>query len=321
MFFRPLVRKFALFCGLLCFCLTLLAGFPAHSLSTEEVDALASQVTVLIARGLKKGDLEEKREWNPGSGVIISRQGRTYYAITNNHVVKEPSDGNDWGVRTADGEVHVITDTGNNILRLGRYLSNEEPIEGFDLALVKFTSNKDYLVAVMGNSETLQANDHVFVSGWPRPEIEEARRIRVFRSGQVTKIVPAPHANGGYSILYSNQTAPGMSGGPVFNAAGELVGIHGQGRAKGNIYCVDPAISPNNSCGIQTVHFISAAEAQQIKLIYTPPPVQAEAIARGRRNKKEADVIKNIFELFSQLDVRTRDCPLGGFYDVEGCEQ
>jgi V8-like Glu-specific endopeptidase len=35
--------------------------------------------------------------------------------------------------------------------------------------------------------------------------------------------------NGGYTIIYSAPTLPGMSGGGVFNGNGQLVAIHGYG--------------------------------------------------------------------------------------------
>jgi|GEM_PF-5355401 len=38
--------------------------------------------------------------------------------------------------------------------------------------------------------------------------------------------------NGGYSLVYSNNTLPGMSGGSVFNEAGETIAIHGKGDIK-----------------------------------------------------------------------------------------
>jgi len=289
--------------------LVILSASASIALSPDDIDNMSSTVTVLIGKELNKGDVEEKREFNPGSGVVVAHKGNTYYVVTNTHVVKQPISGRMWGVRTYDGEVYQVIDRDNNIIRFGDYESNEKPIPGFDLALVKFTSKRDYPVAAMGNSLQLSPNDAVFISGWPEPEDLSARRQRNFTSGKVAKIAESPMSNGGYNLLYSNYTRPGMSGSPIFNAQGELVAIHGRGRKK-EIYCVDPEINTNNSCGIQAIHFINQLEAKHIELAFNPPPVKLEVIENGRKNKAKADVIEDIYNIFT-LGALRRDAGFG----------
>ncbi|MFM2061131.1 MAG: hypothetical protein RLZZ507_801 [Cyanobacteriota bacterium] len=298
--------------------LVILSAVPSVAISSEDIDNMSSQVTVLIGKKLQKGDLEEKREFNPGSGVIVGHQGNTYYVVTNTHVVKQPIIGGRWGVRTPDGEVYQVIDQDNNMIRFGNYESNEKPIPGFDLALVKFTSNRDYPVAVMGNSLQLNTNDRVFISGWPAPEDLTARRQRQFISGIVAKIDPSPMDDGGYNLLYSNYTRPGMSGSPIFNAQGELVGIHGRGRKKVT-YCVDPEINTDNSCGIQGIHLISQVESKRIQLAFNPPPVKLAVIEQGRKSKAKADVIEDIYKLFSDLRTPLHDCSPSVLIDQPDC--
>lgn len=300
-----------LFIGIAVALFIALSNSPSVALSPQDLDSMSSQMTVLIGKGLQNGDLEEKKEWNPGSGVILAQNDHTYYVVTNTHVVKQLVEGNIWGVRTADGEVHQVVDKGDNIIRFGNYESNQKPIEGFDLALLKFKSDRDYPTAVIADSSQLQPNDSVFISGWPQPEDLSARRQRQLTQGNIAKIVKSPDADGGYNLLYSNSTRPGMSGSPVFNASGELVGIHGRGRKKSeNLYCVDPLINTENSCGIQGIHLINQTEASRIRLAFNPPPVNPTVIARGQKNKAKADVIEDVYKVFTMGALR-RDAGFG----------
>lgn len=296
------------------------------ALTPPEIDKFASQTTVVIARGLKRGDIEEKREFDPGSGVIIAHKGTTYYALTNLHVVEHESDV--YGVRTADGDVHVVDSVKNplNIVRFGRFegaLGSYRSINGFDLAVVRFESNRKYPVAPVGSADKIKPGDSVYISGWPNPNDLSARRQRISSSGNVKQIVSVPFTDGGYNILYDNNTKRGMSGGPVFNQDGEVVGIHGRGRKQADLYCIDPELNVNNSCGIQTIYFINQAEAANLNLALNHSPVTPSVIAAETVNKDKADVIEDIYALFSSLEARLRDVPSGGSCSVnlgEGCE-
>ena len=280
----------------------------------EQIDAVASQTTVVIAQGLQKGDIESGQEWNPGSGVIVARSGKTYYVLTALHVVRTREVV--YGVRTSDGEVHFVDDvkTHENIHPFG---SEDKQlgkiIQGFDLAIVKFESERKYAIASIGHSNQTRKGEPVFVSGWPNPEDESARRVREFSPGALTAIVTPPSGDGGYSLLYDNQTRRGMSGGPVFNGKAELIGIHGRGRAQKDIYCIDPNLSANNSCGMQTIHFISQAEAERLQLKFNFQPVGPEVIEAGMANKPRADTIDDIYKAFRfDLPSLLRDGPSGG---------
>jgi V8-like Glu-specific endopeptidase len=47
--------------------------------------------------------------------------------------------------------------------------------------------------------------------------------------GDVASNSSTKQQRNGYSLIYSNYTLPGQSGGPVLNDKGELIAIHGQG--------------------------------------------------------------------------------------------
>ena len=65
-------------------------------------------------------------------------------------------------------------------------------------------------------------------AGFPLATTAITASIYNFTEGKVTANANRPLA-GGYSLVYSNNTLPGMSGGPVFNDAGETIAIHGKG--------------------------------------------------------------------------------------------
>ncbi|TAD80103.1 MAG: serine protease [Oscillatoriales cyanobacterium] len=324
----------------------IIPAWAVLALTFDQVDAIASQVTVVIAQGLQKGDIESRQEWNPGSGVLVAHEGQTYYALTALHVVRTRN--TVYGVRTSDGEVHFIDDETDptNIIPLGNESDRlGAAIQGMDLALVRFTSDRDYPLAVMGNSLRMRSGDRVVVSGWPNPNDDSARRERVSTSGAIAAILSQPETDGGYSVFYDNPTRRGMSGGPVLNGDGELIGIHGRGRGEegGAGGCASEtalakdaaaelgrssgrAIDPNQaSCGMQTVHFLSAAEGAKIALTYDDPPVDEQLIARGLAQKPKADTVEDIYAAFT-FDVRSllRDQPSGGCGSVllgEPCDR
>jgi serine protease Do len=82
----------------------------------------------------------------------------------------------------------------------------------------------------LGNSQKVQEGDGIFVSGWPAQGGAFTQPSRQVARGEITGFQTGDTE--GYELVYNNTTSPGMSGGPVFNAAGEVIGIHG--RAAGD---------------------------------------------------------------------------------------
>lgn len=118
-------------------------------------------------------------------------------------------------------------------------------VQGFDLAVISFESDEEYTVAPLGDSSLVKKGDKVYVSGWPDPEKEYnpedgkcsgqvLRRQRRLAWVPVTGKIDSnlKESENGYSIFYTDQTRPGMSGGPVFDVNGRVVGVHGRGSEK-----------------------------------------------------------------------------------------
>ncbi|WP_019500205.1 S1 family peptidase [Pseudanabaena sp. PCC 6802] len=173
----------------------------AHALSGEEINDIARDVTVLI-RGEKSGH---------GSGVLIAKDGNTYYALTAYHVV---SDSDKYRIVTSDKQAHEMD------------YSKVKRLPNVDLAVVQFQSDKTYKLAKLANSDTTKQGATVFVSGWPAPGQAIKEVVRQFTTGNVSERLDKP-VGGGYQMVYTNVTRRGMSGGPVFDTAGRVVAIHG----------------------------------------------------------------------------------------------
>ena len=146
-----------------------------------------------------------------GSGAIFKREGNTYSVLTAYHVVDKS-----WTclIFTSDKESYQVR--GNTII---------QPVPEVDLGVLTFTSDKSYPVAKLGNSEKMVEATSVYVVGAPGIIGRIKTRTLLFNSGKITGRVPQP--KDGYSLIYDANTEPGMSGGPVLNNRGEIVGVHG----------------------------------------------------------------------------------------------
>jgi serine protease Do len=165
-----------------------------------DVETLAREITVGI-----------KTAKSSGSGAIVQKQGQIYTVLTSWHVVA--FNRGDRAIVTSDGIVHQLL--GRTVKRLGNT----------DLAIAQFRSNAKYKIAPI-NSETAAVGEPVLVAGFPTSsEIETLVVTRGFVSLLLPKSLPE-----GYSLGYTNEVKIGMSGGPVFNAKGLLIGINGRGK-------------------------------------------------------------------------------------------
>ncbi|EAW36478.1 S1C family serine protease [Lyngbya sp. PCC 8106] len=157
-----------------------------------------------------------------GSGVIINRSGQGYTVVTNAHVVENNS-GN-FMILTADGQMH-----GGRLVSLSRNL---------DVAVLQFNSSGSYQVAKRGDSSRVAVGETVVAAGFPnwlnspgrmQDTREWGNRPFQLTQGQVG-MVPNRSLVEGYQLGYTNDIRSGMSGGPVFNQRGELIGINGRSK-------------------------------------------------------------------------------------------
>jgi tetratricopeptide (TPR) repeat protein len=178
-----------------------LASHSAASwaLTPVEVQKIAKQTTVQIVG------------CDFGSGVIIKKNNNIYTVLTVAHNFKNSG----CKVVTSDDRQHSVSQIKTFPNRV-------------DLAVFQFTSDKVYPTAkVIDNSDRVEAAETIYLSGFPYSTAIN-NSVFTFIKGDVIAN-PNKQQTKGYSLIYNNNTLPGHSGGPVWNAKGELIAIHGQG--------------------------------------------------------------------------------------------
>jgi hypothetical protein len=165
---------------------------------------------VQLSQHVKSVTVLIRSESGLGSGVLIQRQGGIYTVLTTAHTVMENTK---YSVILPDESRYAV--------------SQIKPIAGIDLAILTFKSDRSYPVAALGRSQDLVEGSSVCVAGFPASSVAISQPVFTFTQGSITTHSSKPLKDG-YAIVYSNNTLPGMSGGGVFNAAGQLVGIHGR---------------------------------------------------------------------------------------------
>ncbi len=201
----------------------------AKAILPTQVGQIAKKTTVRIESSI--GDF--------GSGVIIGRkqQGNRniYTVLTAAHVVN-----------ASDRSYKIISpiplDSGTEKKRITIDLDSAKDIKilpEVDLAVVSFESKNIFTIGTMGNSEYAEEGSPIYVAGFPLPGKASSRIALQFTGGMVSSRSDDSEIqatdrrsndnNSGYDVTYTCVTRAGMSGGPVFDAAGRIIAIHGRG--------------------------------------------------------------------------------------------
>lgn len=149
---------------------------------------------------------EEYKETGLGSGVIIRRNGNTLYVLTNNHVAGSAT------------EISVKLNDGRKFD--GKLVGADKRM---DIALVSFeTTDKEIPLAVLGDSDTVEAGDICYAMGAPLGYSQSVTQGIVSATGRSGGDI------GNINDFIQTDAAinQGNSGGPLLNIYGQVIGIN-----------------------------------------------------------------------------------------------
>ncbi len=159
--------------------------------------------------GTPQGEEEsEPREYSQeglGSGVIVRKDGNTYYVLTNDHVV---------------GTATEISVTLHDNRDFDAVLVGTDARK--DIALVSFESTDDLTVAKLGDSDIVHTGDIAIAMGSPLGYFESVTQGIISATGR------SGGGIGNINDFLQTDAAinQGNSGGPLVNIYGEVIGIN-----------------------------------------------------------------------------------------------
>lgn len=175
---------------------------PDNSKFNMPPDTFGSQpLEEFFRRFLDKLPRESFKSRSLGSGVIIDSAG---YILTNNHVI---ADADDIQVRLPDEREFIAKVVGKD--------------RKTDLALIRIQGAGKLPVAIMGDSDKAEVGSWVVAIGNPFGLDATVTAGIISAKGRII-------GNGPYDNFLQTDAAinPGNSGGPLFNLAGEVIGIN-----------------------------------------------------------------------------------------------
>jgi S1-C subfamily serine protease len=149
-----------------------------------------------------------------GTGTIVGDRKGVYTLLTNAHVVLA-------------GKAPYKIVTNDRVVYQAKLVPHPQ-FKKHDLAILQFRAPaKKYSVGQLGKSASLQVGDRLFVGGFTKQAKQRDPDDFLLQTGAVSLILKSPIDDTGYKIGYTHFIYRGMSGGPVVDRAGRLVGING----------------------------------------------------------------------------------------------
>jgi tetratricopeptide (TPR) repeat protein/V8-like Glu-specific endopeptidase len=272
--------------------IVIFAPTPILAISPQEIAQLAESVTVQI-----------NGTTGSGTGFMIAKKGTTYTVLTANHVVKDSK--STYTIRTNRGKDYQVTST------VLLQTKENEP----DLAVVTFNSAESYSVVTLGDSQQAAIGTEIFVAGYPGSHREQkygTQRNFEFSPGFVTSRL-SNHPRG-YTLRYTAVTKGGMSGGPVFDREGRVVGVHGEGDLDSDTMVIDDKNNITKLAAITKTGFnaaipintflakLSEAGLSRSAILVSTSPVKNSAFPQTNPNDSKTYYVRGLSK-FDKGDV------------------
>jgi S1-C subfamily serine protease len=255
----------------------LMANYGVADTQSANIERLARLMTVRILTPNASG-----------SGAIVRLQGQVYTVLTSWHVV------------ALSPQHTIIAPDGQRYRLLGAPLQ----LGNADLAIVQFRSFSTYQVTRI-SSDLLTVGEPVFAAGFPMYRGGSSNTtfdqgIRAFRFTQgIVSVLPPKSLAQGYRLGYTNDIAVGMSGGPIFNSQGLLIGINGRVKNRDpdfGVYAFEDGTEPsgtmleqmvNSSWGIPISTYLRFVSRNSSLFNYQANSQSAIEIASGQTKSQE----------------------------------
>jgi S1-C subfamily serine protease len=195
----------------------------AVALEPEEIAAQAAKFVVKIDGS------------SGGTGFIVEKNDDLYIVLTNEHVVRQSVN---YTITTADNRNHQVN------------LSQIRKFSGVDLAEVEFTSSNNYAVAELSNNSTNLSGAKIYAYGFNGISEGLPQRTSQFISGTIAGNLPSGRY--GYDLTCNLTVIPGLSGSPLLDKNGKVVGVYGNADRQKGSFTVTLGIPISSYHRIQT---------------------------------------------------------------------
>ncbi|MEB3147207.1 MAG: tetratricopeptide repeat-containing serine protease family protein, partial [Cylindrospermopsis raciborskii 1523720] len=235
------------------------------------------------------------------------KEGNTYTVLTAAHVL-EDNNNREYTIVTGDEKKHPID---RKSIKLQ---------EGVDLAVVKFQSRENYPIATLADYPATD-RQYTYTAGYPQIGDKSPWRFtlgwtyskerglllstesdfKTIASG-LQSSVAAFSLTGGYELVYTNITLGGMSGGPVLDAQGRVIGIHG--RAEGQVAIDEKTGDKGGNRGSQVqLGFSLGVPTSTFLAISSRLNTQAQQVEKTAARELEPKEIESIKQAILSVDV------------------